>query len=258
MSYTHTTRATGTILTALIYNTDHQNHIDHNVPVDVDDYSVNAAQMQAVTSPGTVGSESLATTLAGELERLRFMLKLLHGQSQWYGSPEAIWQCVDVQSVSAQSAITFSGLDTTGFEYRIEVNDCFLATDGDNLGLQVSIATTFATTQYYNAKNNIDSNAIDSIVRSEVDTKIDILPNIGNSSNRIGHATIYLPNLGGTSFIKPVMYHGVCFSNSGHLLYSHGGGAYAGGAQAIDGLRLIGIAPSNITGRASLWKRAIG
>lgn len=34
--YTHTTRATGTVLTASIYNTDHQNHIDHSSAVYVE------------------------------------------------------------------------------------------------------------------------------------------------------------------------------------------------------------------------------
>lgn len=104
MSYTHTTRATGTILTALIYNTDHQNHIDHNVPADVDDYSANASQMQAVTSPGGVGTESLATSLAGELERLRFVLKAIHGGAQWY----------DIVAAGAAGLVPISGGSFSG------------------------------------------------------------------------------------------------------------------------------------------------
>ncbi len=82
--YSHTTRANGTILTASIYNTDHQNHIDHNIPEDTDDYSVSASEMQTVTDPGEVGSESLAVSLSGELERLRFAIKEMKGTAQWY------------------------------------------------------------------------------------------------------------------------------------------------------------------------------
>lgn len=82
--YSHTTRATGTVLTATIYNGDHQNHIDNETPQMMDDYSANAAQMQSNTSPGGVGTESLATSLAGELERLRYMIKHITGQAQWY------------------------------------------------------------------------------------------------------------------------------------------------------------------------------
>lgn len=73
--YSHTTRATGTVLTASIYNGDHQNHIDNGVPAQLDDYSSTIAQMKLTTDPGESGTESLATSLAGELERLRFAVK---------------------------------------------------------------------------------------------------------------------------------------------------------------------------------------
>ena len=86
--YSHTTRTTGTTLTASIYNTDHQNHIDNYVPSQMDDYSTNAAEMQTTTNPGENGSESLATTMAGELERLRFILAELTAGTQWYSSPQ--------------------------------------------------------------------------------------------------------------------------------------------------------------------------
>jgi len=82
--YTHVTRSNGTILTATIYNTDHQNHIDHNIPEDIDDFSINAAEMQTATDPGEVGSESLATSLSEELARLRFAIKEMKGTAQWY------------------------------------------------------------------------------------------------------------------------------------------------------------------------------
>jgi microcystin-dependent protein len=86
-NYSHTNRATGTVLTANIYNSDHQNHIDNDIPTMMDDYSANVAQMQYATDPGESGSESLATSLAGEIERLRFMIKELSGKLRWYESP---------------------------------------------------------------------------------------------------------------------------------------------------------------------------
>jgi hypothetical protein len=52
-----------------------------------DDYSSTVTQMRTVTSPGTVGSESQATSLAGEIERLRYALEDLKGSgSRWYGA----------------------------------------------------------------------------------------------------------------------------------------------------------------------------
>ena len=41
----------------------------------VDDYSTNATQMRLTTDPGESGTESLATSLAGELERIRYAIK---------------------------------------------------------------------------------------------------------------------------------------------------------------------------------------
>jgi hypothetical protein len=58
-------------------------------PLLIDDYSANQTQMQVVTDPGEVGTESLATTLAGELARLRFIIKEITGESYWYTSPSS-------------------------------------------------------------------------------------------------------------------------------------------------------------------------
>jgi len=85
--YSHTTRSAGTTLTANIYNTDHQNHIDNHITTQMDDYSSTVAQMKTKTDPGEVGSESQATSLAGELERLRFAIGEITGNAEWYESP---------------------------------------------------------------------------------------------------------------------------------------------------------------------------
>ena len=87
--YTHTTRATGTTLTADIYNTDHQNHITNADAANLGGHSANATQMQATADPGEVSSESLASSIADELERLRFAIKEMRNTSQWYTSTVA-------------------------------------------------------------------------------------------------------------------------------------------------------------------------
>lgn len=53
----------------------------------MDDYSSSVAQMQTTTDPGEVGTESQPTTLAGELERVRFAIKDAKGTAQWYETP---------------------------------------------------------------------------------------------------------------------------------------------------------------------------
>ena len=82
--YSHTTRATGTTLTAAIYNADHENHITNGVPAQLDDYSASVAEMQTQTDPGEQSSESQATTLAGEIARLRYTIAEMKGTTYWY------------------------------------------------------------------------------------------------------------------------------------------------------------------------------
>lgn len=86
-NYSHNPITNGTVLDETRYNTDHNNHVTNMTPAGVDDYSANVAQMQLTVSPGDVGSESLATSTAGELERIRFVIKRLLGTTHWYQGP---------------------------------------------------------------------------------------------------------------------------------------------------------------------------
>lgn len=70
-------------------NAEFDNVLTAMQPLLIDDYSTNVTQMQVTADPGEVGTESVATTLAGELARLRFMFKEITGEAQWYESPVA-------------------------------------------------------------------------------------------------------------------------------------------------------------------------
>lgn len=74
------------IVTNTDLNAEFDNILNNLGPAGVDDYSTNAAQMRLQTSPGDVGSESLATALSGELERIRYILAQIKGSavSYWY------------------------------------------------------------------------------------------------------------------------------------------------------------------------------
>jgi hypothetical protein len=76
--YSHTTRATGTILTASIYNTDHQNHIDNQTLQMTDDFSTDLAQSRTQVDPAT-----LATSADGEISRLRFIIAKIAQVTNW-------------------------------------------------------------------------------------------------------------------------------------------------------------------------------
>lgn len=74
-------------VTYIDLNAEFNNILDNLTPLYVDDYSTNTAQMQVQTDPGEVGTESKATTLAGEIARIRFILKEITGEDYWYESP---------------------------------------------------------------------------------------------------------------------------------------------------------------------------
>ncbi|MFQ5915801.1 MAG: hypothetical protein ACE5JS_21720, partial [Nitrospinota bacterium] len=55
-----------------------------------DDYSSTVAQMRTAADPSEVGSESQPTSMAGELERLRYVWKTTFAWSQWYALKEGV------------------------------------------------------------------------------------------------------------------------------------------------------------------------
>ncbi len=91
MSYPYSlvkTAVTGDLLAASDYNTEHQNHINNNIPTSIDDSSSNVAAMQTTVDPYPAGVASLATDLAGELHRIRYMLTQITGKTDWYNDPD--------------------------------------------------------------------------------------------------------------------------------------------------------------------------
>ncbi len=96
--YSHTSRAVGLTLTANIYNTDHVNHITNHNTTMIDDYSTNVAQMQSTDDPYPASTESLATSLSGEIEQLRYVIKQITGKAQWYIDPDTVAGIVNYRS----------------------------------------------------------------------------------------------------------------------------------------------------------------
>ncbi len=68
-------------------NAEFDNILQFFQPQYMDSYSANVSQMQSSVDPGEVGTESLATSTAGELQRLRHIITEITGKSQWYESP---------------------------------------------------------------------------------------------------------------------------------------------------------------------------
>lgn len=68
-------------------NAEFDNILNNLTAANVDDFSANASQMQTTADPGEVGSESLATSVAGEISRLRHLIREITGEDEWYESP---------------------------------------------------------------------------------------------------------------------------------------------------------------------------
>jgi hypothetical protein len=74
-------------LTAADLNDEFNNVLNNFDPDKMNDWSASTAQMQTTTDPGLVGSENPATSLSGEIERLRYKIKQIGGGAQWYSDP---------------------------------------------------------------------------------------------------------------------------------------------------------------------------
>lgn len=92
-------------------NAEFDNVLNNFIPTMMSGYSTNVSQMQTQTSPGSVGSESLATALSGELERLRFQIAAITGNTYWYSSPSSsISQLTAALGAASQANKVSSGL----------------------------------------------------------------------------------------------------------------------------------------------------
>ncbi|MEE8208244.1 MAG: hypothetical protein V3T88_04720 [Nitrosomonadaceae bacterium] len=119
---TFTVSAGDTIL-ADHYNTANNEHINNNIPTSIDDYSTNVTQMQATSDPGNVGTESLATTAAGNFERLRFLLQEITQEPQWYSTPPTFCE-------NSADYDHGTGDFTTGGKLVIDVDGTAINADG--------------------------------------------------------------------------------------------------------------------------------
>jgi len=76
------------VLTASDLNAEFDNIINNLDPDGIDDASATEGAMQAVADPYPASVSSLATNLRGEFQRLRYLIKQITGEAQWYIDPD--------------------------------------------------------------------------------------------------------------------------------------------------------------------------
>jgi hypothetical protein len=144
-SMTYTVSPGDTIL-ADHYNTANNEHINNNIPESIDDYSSSVVEMQGTTDPYPAGVESQPTTLDGELERIRYVIKQITGESQWYIDPLTDLNSVGTEPIMIGARCVFDGTGTP--TYTEEVNFSGAITDNAVGDWTLTIDTDFATSTY--------------------------------------------------------------------------------------------------------------
>jgi hypothetical protein len=115
------TWSSGETLTAADLNAEFDNVLNNLTPSGVDDYSASTTEMRAVADPYPASVESLATSLQGEVERLRYQIleikKAIQASnvSYWYQDlPTAGVFTIAGSSVGVNDTTPSYALDVTG------------------------------------------------------------------------------------------------------------------------------------------------
>lgn len=120
-------------------NAEFNNVLNNHTPAGMDDYSANTSQMRSTADPGESGSESLATSLQGEIERLRHAIKETKGTTYWYETPstdlEVILSDVTDLQPSYNNRIVSGAVNSYGAP-------AFLVPDGSAQTVRIKGATT--------------------------------------------------------------------------------------------------------------------
>lgn len=133
--YTITTRASGTILTAAIYNADHQNHVNNGDAQHLGGYSTNVAQMQTISSPGDIGSENLAAGISDELAHIRYIIQRMRGSTYWYSGTSSGGGGISLPSGAQYQMLRFNATpalqaENAPYDLCFSTGDSLLYTNG--------------------------------------------------------------------------------------------------------------------------------
>lgn len=127
----------------------------NQIPAGMDDLSTTVAEMRQETDPGAQGSESQATSLAGEIQRLRYAIRRIIGETYWYDAPnislaETNTQFVQISGLPANrivsGAIRGSGSNQPAFILpNGATNSCVIDATPTNLVVRINdVSYTFS------------------------------------------------------------------------------------------------------------------
>lgn len=117
-------------------NAEFDNVITNFIPAKIDDYSSSVSQMRIQTNPGTEGAESQATSMAGEIERLRYVINRALGTTYWYDNPNTSLTALAISAQTSKNRID-SGLVNTDSQPSFLVPDT-----GTNANVRLKASAT--------------------------------------------------------------------------------------------------------------------
>lgn len=146
------TVTTGQVITASERNNEHDNHISNATPDGIDDASSTLTEMRIETDPYPASSESLSTSLKGELERLRYQVTqilqaIADDATRWYHDAPTggIFKIGITSSNEPAVTITNSG---TGKPLQIldGASECLSVSDGGAVAIAITAGNVIPLT----------------------------------------------------------------------------------------------------------------
>ena len=157
----------GETLTAADLNAEFDNLLTNLTPTGVDDTSSTTAAMQAVADPYPAGVLSQPTSLQGEIQRLRYMIKALSGQSYWYIHPPSSLAIISGNGANIASAATVDLSTATGGFIHITGNTGPITSFGTvAAGGEYTLVFDSTPTITYNATSMILPSAADIVAEA--------------------------------------------------------------------------------------------
>jgi hypothetical protein len=158
----------GQTITAALWNGTETNIINNGlIPSGIEDYSSTVTQMQTQADPYPAESESLPTSLQGEIERIRWQLKDITGETYWYIDPDNTIMAMEADINALQTNLVapvgtkmvfYQVSAPSGWTQDITQNDKALRVvsgAGGGTGGTIAVSTGFSHNHTVNAHSHI-------------------------------------------------------------------------------------------------------
>ena len=159
----------GETLTDSDLNGEYDNILNNLTPAGIDDESSSDAAMQAVSDPYPAAAISKATSLQGELQRLRYQLKAILGESYWYVDPDNTIATLHADLEAAKTDVTNIKAGTAiGVTTLTPAPATDVTTSGPKASLTAAVNLVFGEFCYMNSSGKMAKGDADALGTSGI------------------------------------------------------------------------------------------